>query len=125
MKAVVVSEFGGPEQLRLAEAADPVPGPGQVRIAVRAAGTNPVDAGNRADGSWAGLQAPCILGYDVAGVVESLGPAVRGASSATPYVPYSVCAIPMPFPAIASWRVSGGLAGAWPGRCLRRSPCGR
>ena len=78
MKAVVVSEFGGPEQLRLAEAADPVPGRGQVRIAVRAAGTNPVDAGNRADGSWAGLKPPCILGYDVAGVVESLGPAVTG-----------------------------------------------
>ena len=78
MKAVVVSEFGGPEQLRLADAADPVPGRGQVRIAVRAAGTNPVDAGNRADGSWAGLKPPCILGYDVAGVVESLGPAVTG-----------------------------------------------
>ena len=78
MKAVVVSEFGGPEQLRLAEAADPVPGRGQVRIAVRAAGTNPVDAGNRADGSWAGLEPPCILGYDIAGVVESLGPAVTG-----------------------------------------------
>ena len=78
MKAVVVSEFGGPEQLRLAEAADPVPGRGQVRIAVRAAGTNPVDAGNRADGSWAGPEPPCILGYDVAGVVESLGPAVTG-----------------------------------------------
>ena len=34
VKAVVVSEFGGPEQLQLAEAADPVPGEGQVRIAV-------------------------------------------------------------------------------------------
>ncbi len=78
MKAVIVTEFGGPEQLRLAEVPDPVPGPGQVRIAVRAAGVNPVDAGNRADGSWAGLQTPCILGYDIAGVVESLGPGVTG-----------------------------------------------
>jgi NADPH:quinone reductase len=76
MKAVIVTEFGGPEKLRLAEVPDPVPGPGQVRIAVRAAGVNPVDAGNRADGSWAGLQTPCILGYDIAGVVESLGPGV-------------------------------------------------
>ena len=74
MKAVVVSQFGGPEQLRLTDAADPDPGPGQVRIRVLAAGVNPVDAGNRADGSWAGLRTPCILGYDVAGVVESLGP---------------------------------------------------
>jgi len=78
MKAVVVSEFGGPDQLRLADTADPVPGDGQVRVAVHAAGANPVDAFNRADGGWAGLQAPCILGYDVAGVVEGLGPGVTG-----------------------------------------------
>jgi NADPH:quinone reductase len=78
MRAVILSEFGGPERLRLAEAADPVPGPGQVRISVHAAGVNPVDAGNREDGSWAGLTLPCILGYDIAGVVESLGPGVDG-----------------------------------------------
>ncbi len=76
MKAVLVSAFGGPEQLRLTDVADPVPGPGQVRIAVAAAGVNPVDAGNRADGSWAGLHAPCVLGYDIAGLVESTGPGV-------------------------------------------------
>ena len=80
MKAVIVSEFGGPEQLCLADAADPVPGEGQVRIRVHAAGVNPVDAYNRADGSWAGISLPCILGYDVAGVVDSLGPAVAGLS---------------------------------------------
>jgi NADPH2:quinone reductase len=78
VRAVVVSEFGGPEQLRLEQVADPVPGPGQVRIAVHAAGVNPVDAGNRADGAWAGLQAPCILGYDIAGVIDSVGPEVTG-----------------------------------------------
>ena len=78
MRAVLVSEFGGPEQLRLGQAADPVAGPGQVRIAVHAAGINPVDAGNRADGRWAGLRLPCILGYDVAGVIDSLGPGASG-----------------------------------------------
>ena len=78
MRAVLVSEFGGPEQLRPGQAADPVAGPGQVRIAVHAAGVNPVDAGNRADGRWAGLRVPCILGYDVAGVVDSVGPGVTG-----------------------------------------------
>ncbi len=81
MKAVIVSQFGGPEQLRLADVADPVPGAGQVRIAVHAAGVNPVDPFNRADGSWSGLQVPCILGYDIAGVVESLGPGVTGPRS--------------------------------------------
>ena len=47
-------------------------------MAVHAAGVNPVDAGNRADGSWAGLRAPCILGYDIAGVIDSVGPGVSG-----------------------------------------------
>lgn len=78
MRAVLLREFGGPEQLRLGEAPDPAAGPGQVRIAVHAAGINPVDAGNRADGAWARLQVPCILGYDVAGVVDSVGPGVSG-----------------------------------------------
>jgi NADPH:quinone reductase len=78
MKAVIVTEFGGPDQLHLAEVPDPAPGPGQVRISLRAAGVNPVDAGNRADGSWAGLRTPCILGYDIAGVVDGLGPGVTG-----------------------------------------------
>jgi NADPH:quinone reductase len=78
MRAMVIGEFGGPEQLRMAEVPDPVPGPGQVRVAVRAAGVNPVDAGNRADGSWAGLTAPCILGYDIADVIDSTGPGVAG-----------------------------------------------
>ena len=67
MQAVVVTQFGGPEQLRVGHAVEPVPGEGQVRVAVRAAGVNPVDAGNRADGGWAGLKVPCILGYDIAG----------------------------------------------------------
>ena len=78
MRAVLVSEFGGPEQLRPGRAADPVAGPGQVRVAVHAAGVNPVDAGNRADGRWAGLRVPCILGYDIAGVIDSVGPGVTG-----------------------------------------------
>ena len=78
MRAVLVSEFGGPEQLRPTQAADPVAGPGQVRVAVHAAGVNPVDASNRADGRWAGLRVPCILGYDVAGIIDSVGRGVTG-----------------------------------------------
>jgi len=78
MKAMVVEEFGDPHQLRPADVPEPVPGPGQVRIAVRAAGTNPVDATNRADGRWAGLTTPCVLGYEVAGIVDRIGPDVTG-----------------------------------------------
>jgi len=75
---MVVREFGGAEQLRLAEVADLAPGPGQLLVTVHAAGVNPVDAGNRADGSWAGLTVPCILGYDIAGVVDRAGPGISG-----------------------------------------------
>jgi NADPH2:quinone reductase len=78
MRAMVVREFGGPEQMHLAEVADLVPGPGQLLVTVHAAGVNPVDAGNRADGSWAGLSAPCILGYDIAGVIGGVGSGVSG-----------------------------------------------
>jgi NADPH:quinone reductase len=78
VKAVIVSQFGGPEQLRMADVEDPLPGDGQIRVAVHAAGVNPVDPFNRADGSWSGLRVPCILGYDIAGLVDSLGPGVTG-----------------------------------------------
>jgi NADPH2:quinone reductase len=81
MRAVVVRAFGGPEQLKVIEVPDPVPAAGQVRIAVHVAGTNPVDAGNRADGSWAGVSVPFIPGYDVAGVVDRVGPGVTGVSA--------------------------------------------
>lgn len=76
MKAVVVEQFGSPEGMRVRDVPTPEPGPGQVRIAVSGAGINPVDTFNRADPSWAGLTAPCVLGYDVAGRVDSLGPGV-------------------------------------------------
>lgn len=80
MRAVIVRRFGGPDVLEYDEVADPEPGAGEVRIAVRAAGANPVDAGNRADGTWAGIQLPWVPGYEVAGVVESAGPDSAGLS---------------------------------------------
>ena len=43
MKRVSFAEFGGPDVLRLVDAEEPHAGPGQLRIAVRAAGVNPVD----------------------------------------------------------------------------------
>jgi NADPH2:quinone reductase len=47
-----------------------------VRVAVEAVGVNPVDAGNRADGTWAGLDAPYVVGYEFAGRVLAIGRAV-------------------------------------------------
>ena len=69
----MISRFGGPEVLELSEVPDPVPGPREVRIAVHAAAVNPVDAANRADGSWASMRLPAIIGSDFSGVVDSVG----------------------------------------------------
>ena len=74
MKAVRFSRFGGPEVLEIVDLPDPHPGPGQVRIAVRAAGVNPSDWKKRQ-----GLmdeELPQTLGYEAAGVVDELGEGV-------------------------------------------------
>jgi NADPH2:quinone reductase len=76
MKAIVARSFGDPAVLELADVDVPEPGEGEVRVAVHAAGLNPVDAQNRADGSWAGIDLPWIPGYEVAGVVDHVGAGV-------------------------------------------------
>jgi NADPH2:quinone reductase len=73
MRAVVYERFGGPEVLELRDWPRPEPKGGEVVVAVHAAGVNPVDAQNRADGAWAELQPPVIPGYDFSGVVEGVG----------------------------------------------------
>ena len=80
MKASVLHEYGGPSKLRYETIADPTPGPGEVRVRVLAASVNPVDwkmrSGEARDRFP--VEFPGILGRDVAGVVESLGPDVSG-----------------------------------------------
>ena len=72
MRAVVVTEFGGPEAVRVVETEVPEPGAGQVRIRVAAAALNPVDAGVRA-GVFGGAGKQIGLGWDVAGTVDAVG----------------------------------------------------
>jgi len=75
MRAVLVSEFGGPEQLRPVRVADPVAGAGQVRgggACGRGQTRSTRATGPTAGG--AGLRVPCILGYDIAGVIDGVGP---------------------------------------------------
>lgn len=76
MRAIIAETFGDPDVLTLQEVALPEPGPGQVRVAIYAAGTNPVDASNRQDGSWAGIHPPLIPGSDASGVIDAVGPGV-------------------------------------------------
>ena len=74
MKAVRYSRFGGPEVLEIVDLPDPHPGPGQVRISVRAAGVNPSDWKKREGLMDEGL--PQTLGHEAAGVVDELGQGV-------------------------------------------------
>ncbi len=74
MKAARFSEFGGPEVLEIVDLPDPHPGPGQVRIAVRAAGVNASDWKKRA--GLMDRELPQTLGYEAAGVVDELGEGV-------------------------------------------------
>jgi NADPH:quinone reductase len=77
MRAVVITAPGGPEVLAVADRPVRDPGPGEVRIAVRAAAVNPSDIGLREHGAGQGLEPPWVPGMDAAGVVESVGPDVE------------------------------------------------
>ncbi len=82
MRALQFTSYGGPEVLQWAEAPEPHAGPGQVRIAVRAASVNPIDwkvlAGMTSGGQP--LDGVGYLGYDAAGVVDEVGEGVTGVS---------------------------------------------
>ncbi|MCX6049728.1 MAG: NADP-dependent oxidoreductase [Chloroflexi bacterium] len=100
MKAVQFSEYGGPEVLRLVEVDEPHAGPGEVRIAVRAAGVNGIDWKIRSGFMRQNmpLTLPAGTGRDAAGIVDEVGAGVRdvavgdavfGAGSAT-FAEYAV-----------------------------------
>lgn len=73
MRAVVIPRHGGPEVLEVAERRDPQVAPGEVRIEVRAAGINFADLLARTGMYPDAPKPPCVVGYEVAGVVESVG----------------------------------------------------
>jgi NADPH2:quinone reductase len=84
MNALFVSRPGGPESLEILDLPIPEAGPAQVRIRVQAAAVNPVDAATRSgDLTEAGLVVATealAIGWDVAGVVDALGPGTDGLS---------------------------------------------
>ncbi|CAN5804173.1 NADP-dependent oxidoreductase [soil metagenome] len=82
MRALQFTAYGGPEVLEWGEAPDPHAGPGQVRIAVRAASVNPIDW-KTVTGAMSGgrpMTGTGYLGYDAAGVVDEVGAGVTGVS---------------------------------------------
>ncbi|MDK0519987.1 NADP-dependent oxidoreductase [Streptomyces sp. ML-6] len=72
MRAIGQDTHGTPEVLKEVVLPRPVPGPGQVLVAVRAAGMNPTDWKHRAAGLFLN-RLPLVLGWDVSGVVEAVG----------------------------------------------------
>ena len=72
MRAVRVHEFGPPAVMHLEDVPDPVAGPGQVVVAIKAVGVNPVDTYIRA-GTYGPREFPFTPGFDGAGVIDSVG----------------------------------------------------
>jgi NADPH:quinone reductase-like Zn-dependent oxidoreductase len=77
VRAVVITRHGAPEVLRVEQRPDPPVGAGEVRIAVRAAGINFADLMARAGVYPDAPPPPCVVGYEVAGEVESVGAGVE------------------------------------------------
>ncbi|MFD2055817.1 NADP-dependent oxidoreductase [Mesorhizobium calcicola] len=86
MKAARFHDYGGPEVLKIEEVDVPKPDPGEVRIAVKAAGINQIDwklrAGHMRD--FMPLSFPAGVGIDAAGVVDAIGEGVTNLSVGDP-----------------------------------------
>jgi len=91
MKAVSQDELGGPDVLKLVTVPTPEPGISEILIRVHAAGVNPIDGAQRQTGAFVG-QPPFVLGWDLCGAVEAVGPGV------TLYQPGDVVFGMLPFP---------------------------
>jgi NADPH:quinone reductase-like Zn-dependent oxidoreductase len=77
VRAVVITKHGGPDVLKVEEKPDPPVRAGEIRIAVRAAGINFADTMARSGIYPDAPPVPCIIGYEVAGEVESTGAGVE------------------------------------------------
>lgn len=73
MRAMTVTQYGGPEVLKLQDVPAPVPGENDLLVEVVRAGMNPVDFKIRTAPRWGDRKFPFILGYDVSGVVRAKG----------------------------------------------------
>lgn len=121
MKAVAFTEYGGPEVLRVMELDDPHPGPGQVRVRVKAAGVQPFDAAVRAGWEPPGIELkwPRVPGNEFAGIIDEVGPdvpeaigtEVLGFTAVQAYAEYVVvpAANVTPKPPEMPWEVAGGF----------------
>jgi NADPH:quinone reductase-like Zn-dependent oxidoreductase len=120
MKAVVMDEFGGPKVLYPGEREMPEPGAGQVRVRVRASGVNPFDNKIRS-GEMEQMfptELPTVLGLEVSGIVDAVGPDAGGLSVGAEvlgyadgggYAEYALATIFAPKPAGLGWVEAAAL----------------
>src|SRR2546430_12581740 len=78
MRSVWITRTGPPEALEVRDGPDPVPGPGQALVRVRATGVNFADVMARLGLYPDAPRRPCVVGYEVAGTVERVGTGVDG-----------------------------------------------
>jgi NADPH2:quinone reductase len=104
MRVCEVTEFGGPEVLRVAERPDPEAAPGEVVVKIAAANVNPTDLAARAGAARrriADLEPPFVPGWDLAGEIADAGDGSSGYAVGDPVV------------AIIPWIQIGGRVGAY------------
>jgi NADPH:quinone reductase-like Zn-dependent oxidoreductase len=82
MKAIVIHQYGGPEQMKFEDFPDPVAGAGEVLVRVAATSINPIDFKRRSGMAkeFAPVKFPGIVGADLSGTVAKVGPGVSGFS---------------------------------------------
>jgi NADPH2:quinone reductase len=120
MKAIRVSEYGGPAVLKLEDVPPPQVGPGQVLVRNHAVGVNPVDTYLRANVDGRGPALPYTPGSDAAGIVEAVGPdagAVKtgdrvyvGGTVSGAYAELSLCQVAQAHPLPANVTFAQGAA---------------
>ncbi|MFD8919911.1 NADP-dependent oxidoreductase [Streptomyces sp. NPDC059569] len=120
MQAIVFEEFGGPDVLHVKEIAEPHAGPGEIRVAVKAAGVNPMDYKIRH--GWMGqvfaTSLPAVPGQEIAGVVDEIGAGVTdvavgddvlGWSTTGAYAQYALAETVVRKPASLGWAEAAAL----------------
>ncbi|HEX4437724.1 MAG TPA: NADPH:quinone oxidoreductase family protein [Solirubrobacteraceae bacterium] len=98
MRAIQMTEFGGPEVLRLAELPSPEPGPGEAVIRVTRAGLNFADTHTRTNSYVCKAELPLIPGGEVAGVMEETGERVVALVGSGGYAELAVAPRELIFP---------------------------
>ena len=103
MRAIQITEFGGPEVLKVVEIPTPEPGPGEVLIRVDRAGLNFADTHQRHDQYVGGAELPMIPGQEVVGHREDTGERVIAICGKGGYAEYVAA------PADRVWPVPEGV----------------